>query len=132
MSSLDDQSANHDNARVRRLIVTLAALAPLLTLMQASADWPTYHGNNTRQGDDTTDAALSGGPPWTSVPLDGQLAASVSSTPHVSDLNVNAGQVLPNLAVVQLDTTDSHVGDVKVFNAAGSINVVIDIEGWFQ
>jgi IPT/TIG domain/PQQ-like domain len=73
LSSLDDQSANHDNARVRRLIVTLAALAPLLTLMQASADWPTYHGNNTRQGDDTTDAALSGGPPWTSVPLDGQL-----------------------------------------------------------
>lgn len=50
----------------------------------------------------------------------------------MSDLNVNAGQVLPNLALVQLDTTDLHVGDVNVFNAAGSVNVVIDVEGWFQ
>jgi len=59
-------------------------------------------------------------------------AASLKSAPMVSDLNVNAGQVLPNLALVQLDTTDSHVGDVNVFNAAGSVNVVIDVEGWFQ
>jgi hypothetical protein len=45
---------------VRRLIITIAILAPLLTYTQVSADWPTYHGNNTRQGDDITDQAVSG------------------------------------------------------------------------
>jgi len=58
---------------VRRLILTLAALVPLLTFTHASADWPTYHLNNTRQGDDTTDGALSGTAPWTSVHLDGHV-----------------------------------------------------------
>src|SRR5580692_6256080 len=58
---------------VRRLIIALAVIAPLLTATQAAADWPTYHGDNTRQGDDTTDQAVSGSAPWTSVPLDGQL-----------------------------------------------------------
>lgn len=51
----------------------------------------------------------------------------------VSDINLSAGEVLPNLAVVQVDTTgDARNGDVDVFNAAGSVNVAIDIEGWFQ
>jgi len=55
------------------------------------------------------------------------------SHPHASDLNLTAGQVLPNLAVVQLDTTSgTHDGDVDLFNSAGSVNAVIDIEGWFQ
>jgi len=58
---------------VRRLTLILAALVPLLTFTQASADWPTYHLNNTRQGDDTTDGAQSGTPPWTSIHLDGQV-----------------------------------------------------------
>jgi polyvinyl alcohol dehydrogenase (cytochrome) len=58
---------------VRRLTFALAVLAPLLLSTQAAADWPTYHGNNTRQGDDTTDQAVSGSAPWTSVGLDGQL-----------------------------------------------------------
>ena len=55
------------------------------------------------------------------------------SHPHASDLNLAANQVLPNLAVVQLDTTaDAHDGDVGLFNSAGTVNAVIDIEGWFQ
>lgn len=58
---------------VRRLIIALAVLVPLLTYTEVAADWPTYHGNNTRQGDDTTDQAVSGSAPWTSVALDGQL-----------------------------------------------------------
>jgi hypothetical protein len=59
--------------------------------------------------------------------------ANLTKTPGVSDLNVNPGEVLPNLAVVQIDTTgDSHNGDVDLFNAAGNANAVIDIEGWFQ
>ncbi len=57
-----------------------------------------------------------------------------SQTTHsVSDLNLSAGEVLPNLAVVQVDTTgDNGNGDVDLFNAAGTVNAAIDIEGWFQ
>jgi len=54
--------------------------------------------------------------------------------PTASDLNVNAGEVLPNLAVVEVDTVAADPNDGKVFlyNSAGSVNAVIDIEGWFQ
>jgi len=54
--------------------------------------------------------------------------------PTVSDLNVNAGEVLPNLAVVEIDTVpaDPNDGKVYLYNSAGSVNAVIDIEGWFQ
>ena len=47
---------------------------------------------------------------------------------------MNAGEVLPNLAVVALDTAVSDVNDGKVFiyNSAGTVNAIIDIEGWFQ
>jgi hypothetical protein len=60
-------------------------------------------------------------------------SANLARQPTVSDLNVNAGQVLPNLAVVELDTTgDAHDGDIYLYNSAGSVNAIIDIEGWFQ
>ena len=54
--------------------------------------------------------------------------------PTASDLNVNPGEVLPNLAVVEIDTVAADPNDGKVFlyNSAGSVNAVIDIEGWFQ
>ncbi|MFZ0180685.1 MAG: carboxypeptidase-like regulatory domain-containing protein [Candidatus Dormiibacterota bacterium] len=57
-----------------------------------------------------------------------------NQTSHsVSDINLSAGEVLPNLAVVQVDTTgDARNGDVDLFNAAGVVNAAIDIEGWFQ
>ena len=51
----------------------------------------------------------------------------------VSDVSLSAGEVLPNLAVVKVDTTgDARNGDVNLFNAAGTVNAVVDIEGWFQ
>ena len=51
----------------------------------------------------------------------------------VSDINLSAGEVLANVAVVQVDTTgDLHDGDVDLFNAAGKVNALIDVEGWFQ
>jgi hypothetical protein len=40
--------------------------------------------------------------------------------------------VLANLVVVQLDTTDSSIGDVRLYNGAGDVNAILDIEGWFQ
>ena len=59
--------------------------------------------------------------------------ADLLSTPGVSDLNVGPGEVLPNLAVVQLDTTgDAKNGDVTLFNSVGEVNSALDIEGWFQ
>jgi hypothetical protein len=52
----------------------------------------------------------------------------------VSDLNLGAGAVLPNLAVVEVDTVtgDPHDGEVYLYNGAGSVNAIIDLEGWFQ
>jgi hypothetical protein len=52
----------------------------------------------------------------------------------VSDLNIGAGAVLPNLAVVEVDTVtgDPHDGEVYLYNSVGSVNAIIDLEGWFQ
>jgi hypothetical protein len=60
--------------------------------------------------------------------------ANLTHPPAVSDVNLNPGVVLPNLAVVELDTAASNPNDGKVYlyNGAGSINAVVDIEGWFQ
>ncbi|HXZ99210.1 MAG TPA: G1 family glutamic endopeptidase [Candidatus Binatia bacterium] len=52
--------------------------------------------------------------------------------PLASDLNVGPGQVVPNLAIVQLAAPGNNGGEVDVFNAAGRIDVVIDLAGWFQ
>ena len=55
------------------------------------------------------------------------------SSHSVSDINAGAGQVVPNLAVVAVDTYgDSHNGDVDLYNAVGKVNALIDVEGWFQ
>ncbi|MHB8488346.1 MAG: IPT/TIG domain-containing protein [Candidatus Dormibacteria bacterium] len=59
--------------------------------------------------------------------------ANLVSHPLASDINLSPGQVLPNLVVVQLDTTaGANDGVMDLFNAAGSVNAAIDIEGWFQ
>jgi hypothetical protein len=53
--------------------------------------------------------------------------------PVASDINLSTGEVLPNLTVVQLDPlAGADHGDVDLFNAAGSVNAIVDIEGWFQ
>jgi IPT/TIG domain-containing protein len=53
--------------------------------------------------------------------------------PLASDINVSAGEVLPNLVVVQIDSVaGAGEGDVDIYNAAGSVNAIVDIEGWFQ
>jgi hypothetical protein len=50
-----------------------------------------------------------------------------SPPPSTSALNFAAGSVTPNLVTVALGSG----GAVKVFNAAGSVNVVVDVEGYF-
>jgi len=47
--------------------------------------------------------------------------------PGTSDLNFAAGQTVPNLVVVQVGTT----GQIDVYNAFGSTNIVIDVMGWY-
>ena len=57
--------------------------------------------------------------------------ADVSPRPNASDVNVNAGATLPNLVVVGL-ASGGHAGDLNLFNSMGSINAVLDVDGWFQ
>jgi hypothetical protein len=59
--------------------------------------------------------------------------ANLTNAPLASDINLSPGQVLPNMVVVQLDTTvGANDGFMDLFNAAGIANAAIDIEGWFQ
>jgi hypothetical protein len=59
--------------------------------------------------------------------------ANLTAAPLASDLNVGPGVALPNLVVVQLDTTgDSTAGEVKLYNGLGDIGAILDVEGWFQ
>jgi hypothetical protein len=64
--------------------------------------------------------------------------ATSSSPPGASDINVTPGEVLPNLVVVQLAPPNAsppagdYPGDIYLFNPLGSVNAVIDVEGWFQ
>jgi hypothetical protein len=48
--------------------------------------------------------------------------------PFTSDINFVANQSLPNLVVVGLSPT----GEVSFYNYAGSVDVVIDVEGWYS
>jgi hypothetical protein len=48
--------------------------------------------------------------------------------PTASNLNFGAGQTIPNLVVARV----GHGGDVAIFNAAGSTDVIADVVGWFD
>jgi len=50
-----------------------------------------------------------------------------TTQPLASDLNFNGGQIVPNLVVVKLGTN----GKIALFNANGTSDAVIDVEGWF-
>ncbi len=47
--------------------------------------------------------------------------------PVSSDLNFVLRQTVPNLVVVNLSAT----GQIDIFNAFGSTNVIVDIVGWY-
>jgi hypothetical protein len=47
--------------------------------------------------------------------------------PLASDLNFAAGQTVPNMVVVKVGSN----GNIDVYNAAGSADVVIDVMGWY-
>ncbi len=56
--------------------------------------------------------------------------ATASPRPNASDLNV-VSSVLPNLVAVGLSQV-SPAGDIRLFNAAGNVNALLDVDGWFQ
>ena len=50
-----------------------------------------------------------------------------ASQPVASNLNFVAGQTVPNRVVVKVGTA----GKVSLFNAAGSVDLIADVNGWF-
>lgn len=48
--------------------------------------------------------------------------------PNASNVNLNAGTTLPNRVIVQVSPT----GTVSLWNSVGSVNVAVDVDGWFQ
>ncbi len=50
-----------------------------------------------------------------------------SSAPGFSNLNINGGTNLPNRVIVPLGPDQ----DVCVYNSAGAINFILDVNGWF-
>jgi hypothetical protein len=55
------------------------------------------------------------------------LYPSDVARPLVSDLNFVAGDTVPNLVTVKLSGT----GEIDLFNALGTADVVVDVEGWY-
>jgi nitrite reductase/ring-hydroxylating ferredoxin subunit len=48
--------------------------------------------------------------------------------PTASNVNLNAGTTLPNRVIVQVSPT----GTVSLWNSVGSVNVAVDVDGWFS
>jgi hypothetical protein len=53
--------------------------------------------------------------------------ADAPSRPTASNLNFVAGQTAPNRVIVKL----SALGQVRIYNPAGSVQVIADVGGWF-
>jgi hypothetical protein len=59
-------------------------------------------------------------------------AADVNTAPTASNLNFGAGQVIPNLVSTRLGLVNGGMsGGIKIFNATGRVQVVVDLQGWF-
>jgi subtilisin family serine protease len=57
---------------------------------------------------------------------------NVVPAPRASDLNPVAGEVIANLSVVGIAQSGNAAGAVSLYNAAGTINAILDVAGWFQ
>ena len=52
----------------------------------------------------------------------------LSTPPAVSNINLPAGAVVPNLVTVKVDAA----GDVKLYNSAGSVHLLADVTGYYD
>jgi hypothetical protein len=57
--------------------------------------------------------------------------ADEASRPVASNLNLVPGQIRPNLVMVRVPTSGPGAGRIKLFNAAGSTHLVVDVMGAF-
>ena len=48
--------------------------------------------------------------------------------PTASSINFNAGQTIPNAVTTKVGAG----GDIRIFNGAGSVNVIVDVVGYFD
>jgi hypothetical protein len=55
-------------------------------------------------------------------------ADASSSAPEVSNINLREGQVVPNLVIAKVGAG----GAVRLQNAAGSVDLVVDLAGWYD
>ena len=51
----------------------------------------------------------------------------VPSPPNASNLNLVPGQVRPNLAMVRVPTTGPAAGKIRLFNAFGTVDLLVDV-----
>jgi hypothetical protein len=58
--------------------------------------------------------------------------AGETSPPTASDLNVGPQQNTPNLVIAQLGSSGPGAGGVDLYNDLGTINAIVDVQGWFQ
>lgn len=61
-----------------------------------------------------------------------ELYPSDAPRPVASDLNPAAKDVIADLDIVALATTGAANGHVNLYNSAGTINIILDVAGWFQ
>jgi hypothetical protein len=57
--------------------------------------------------------------------------ASDSSRPIASSINAFTGVTVANLLVVDLPAAGSHAGEVTIYNLGGTVNVTVDVEGYY-
>lgn len=107
---------------MRRLVCCLA-LAAMLPVAAEASDWPTFHGDNTRQGDDTVDPGLANPTPlWTTPALDGAIYAQpviVGGQVIVATENNTVYSLAAATGAVQWST---HLGTPRTTITCGNIN----------
>jgi hypothetical protein len=54
-----------------------------------------------------------------------------SPVPNASNLNFTRGETIPNLVSVQLGATGGGTEGINLLNSAGSVQVIVDLEGYF-
>jgi len=52
-----------------------------------------------------------------------------ATVPNASDLNLGAGETRPNLVVATVNSTN---GTITIWNQTGSLDVIVDVLGWYS
>jgi hypothetical protein len=58
------------------------------------------------------------------------LTAFTGTRPEASNLNLEAHKAVPNRVIVPVTCSGGHCS-VSIWNGAGSVNIAVDIDGWF-